>query len=66
MRRKLCAMYWLWRRHRRTGRGGQGGAAVCGHEFWQRVEIIRAKHITCLKNTNVGSVTGVNGKKTGI
>ena len=55
--------------HRRTGRGGRGGAAappiraVCGHEFGQRVEIIRAKHNTCVKNTNLVSDTGVNGKK---
>ena len=58
--------------HRRTGRGGAGGAvappirAVCRHEFGQRVDIIRAKHNTCLNNTNLGSVTGVNGKKTRI
>ena len=37
--------------------------AVCRHEFGQRVDIIRAKHNTCLNNTNLGSVTGVNGKK---
>ena len=49
--------------------GGQGGAAappiraVCRHEFGQRVDIIRAKHNTCLNNTNLGSVTGVKGKK---
>ena len=55
--------------HRRTGRGGAGGAAappiraVCRHEFGQRVDNIRAKHNTCLKNTNLGSVTAVNGKK---
>ena len=48
--------------------GGAGGAAappiraVCRHEFGQRVNIIRAKHNTCLNNTNLGSVTGVNGK----
>ena len=49
--------------------GGQGGAsapppirAVCRHEFGQRVDIIRAKHNTCLNNTNLGTVTGVNGK----
>ena len=58
--------------------GGAGGAvappirAVCRPEFGQRVEIIRAKHNTCLnkanlgsvteKNTNLGSVTAVNGK----
>ena len=46
-----------WHDHRRTGRGGQGGAvappirAVCRHEFGQRVDIILAKHNTCLKNT---------------
>ena len=54
--------------HRRTGRGGRGAAAppiraVCRHEFGQRVDIIRAKHNTCLNNTNLGSVTAVNGKK---
>ena len=27
-----------------------------------RVDIIRAKHNTCLNNTNLGSVTAVNGK----
>ena len=49
--------------------GGAGGAAappiraVCRHEFGQRVDIIRAKHNTCLNNTNLGSVTGVKGKK---
>ena len=49
--------------------GGQGAAApppiraVCRHEFGQRVDIIRAKHNTCLNNRNLGSVTGVNGKK---
>ena len=49
--------------------GGAGGAAappiraVCRHEFGQRVDIIRAKHNTCLKNTNLGYVTAVNGKK---
>ena len=53
--------------HRRTGRGGQGAAAppiraVCRHTFGQRVDIIRAKHNTCLNNTNLGSVTAVNGK----
>ena len=34
--------------------GGQGGPirAVRRHEFWQRVDIIRAKHNTCLNNTN--------------
>ena len=48
--------------------GGQGGAAtpppirgVCRHTFGQRVDIIRAKHSTCLNNTNLGSVTAVNG-----
>ena len=52
--------------------GGAGGAAappiraVCRHEFGQRVDIIRAKHNTCVKNTNLGSVTAVNGKKTRI
>ena len=57
------------------GAGGAGGAAappiraVCRHEFGQRIDIIRAKHITCLNNTNLGSVssvTGVNGEKTRI
>ena len=44
--------------------GGQGGQrAVCRHEFGQRGDIIRAKHNTCLNNTNLGSVTAVNGKK---
>ena len=50
--------------------GGQGRQlppppirAVCRHEFGQRVDIIRAKHNTCLNNTNLGSVTAVNGKK---
>ena len=59
--------------HRRTGRGGAGGGcppppirAVCRHEFGQRVYIIRAKHNTCLNNTNLGSVTAVNGGKTRI
>ena len=58
--------------------GGQGGQlpppirAVCGHEFGQRGDIIRAKHNTCLKNlnllqltektTNLGSDAAVNGK----
>ena len=48
--------------------GGAGGAvappirAVCRHEFGHRVNIIRAKHNTCLNNRNLGSVTGVNGK----
>ena len=37
--------------------------AVCRHEFGQRVNIIRAKHNTCLNNTNLGSVTAVNGTK---
>ena len=35
--------------------------AVCRHTFGQRVDIIRAKHNTCLNNTNLGSVTAVNG-----
>ena len=49
--------------------GGRGGScpppirAVCRHEFGQRVEMIRAKHNTCLNNTNVGSVTAFTGKK---
>ena len=49
--------------------GGQGGScpppirAVCRHEFGQRVDIIRAKHNTCLNNTNLGSVTADKGKK---
>ena len=54
---------------RRTGRGGGSGAAapppiraVCRHTFGQRVDIIRAKHNTCLNNTNLGSDTAVNGK----
>ena len=47
--------------------GGQGAAAppiraVCRHTFGQRAKIIRAKHNTCLNNTNLGYVTGVNGK----
>ena len=53
--------------------GGQGGGAVappiravCRHEFGQRVDIIRAKHNTCLNNTNLGYVTGDNGNKTRI
>ena len=53
--------------------GGAGGGscpppirAVCRHEFGQRVDIIRAKHNTCLNNTNLGSATAVNGKKTRI
>ena len=52
--------------------GGAGGGscppirAVCRHEFGQRVDIIRAKHNTCLNNTNLGSVTAVNGEKTRI
>ena len=46
--------------------GGQGGCpppirAVCRHTFGQRVDIIRAKHNTCLNNTNLGSGTAVNG-----
>ena len=51
-------------KHRRTGRGAVAPPirAVCRHEFGQRVNIIRAKHNTCLNNTNLGSVTGVNGK----
>ena len=38
--------------------GGAGGGscppirAVCRHEFGQRVDIIRAKHNTCLNKTN--------------
>ena len=51
--------------HRRTGRGGgqlpPPIRAVCGPEFGQIVDIMRAKHMTCLKNTNLGSVTVVNG-----
>ena len=43
--------------HRRTGRG-------TGRQL-QRVDIIRAKHNTCLNNTNLGSVTGVNGNNSG-
>ena len=52
----------------RDGGGGQGGScpppiwAVCRHEFGQRVDIILAKHNPCLNNTNLGSVTAVNGK----
>ena len=49
------------------GGGGQGGR--CPPQFGQfvdmnsgRVDIIRAKHNTCLNNTNLGSVTAVNGK----
>ena len=52
--------------HRRTGRGGSCPPpirAVCRHEFGQSVDIIRAKHNTCLNNMNLGSVTAVNGKK---
>ena len=53
--------------HRRTGRGAGGSCppppirAVCRHTFGQRVDIIRAKHNTCLNNTNLGYVTAVNG-----
>ena len=49
--------------------GGAGGTtappirAVCRHEFGQRVEIIRAKHNTCLNNTNLGSVTNMDPGK---
>ena len=56
-----------WYDHRRAGRGGAGGGscppirAVCRHTLGQRVDIIRAKHNTCLNNTNLGSVTGVKG-----
>ena len=49
--------------------GGRGGAAA--PQFGQFVDmnsgrewdIIRAKPNTCLNNTNLGSVTGVKGKK---
>ena len=34
--------------------------AVCRHTFGQRVDIIRAKHNTCLNNTNLGYVTAGN------
>ena len=54
----ICNSSW------RTGRGGPPIRAVCRHEFEQRVDIIRARHNTCLNNTNLGSVTAVNGKKT--
>ena len=49
----------------RDGGGGAGEAAapVCRHEFGQRVDIIRAKNNTCFNNTNLGSDTAVNGKK---
>ena len=30
------------------------------------MDIIRAKHNTCLNNTNLGSVTGVKGKNTNL
>ena len=56
-------------RSHRLRDGGAGGScpppirAVCRHEFEQRVDIIRAKHNTCLNNTNLGSVTAVNGGK---
>ena len=40
--------------------GGQGGGAVCRQTFGQRVDIIRAKHNTCLNNTNLRYVTAVN------
>ena len=66
----ICLIHPFFGRpsHRRTGRGGRGGScppirAVCRHEFGQRVDIIRAKHNTCLKNTNLGYVTAFNGKK---
>ena len=50
------------------GTGGWGSCpppirAVCWHEFGQRVDITRAKHNTCLNNTNLWSVTAVNGTK---
>ena len=55
--------------HRRTGRGGGGQGGQLPPQFRQfvdmnsgRVDIIRAKHNTCLNNTNFGSVTTVNGK----
>ena len=52
-------------RHRRTGRGGGQLPPQFG-EFVDmnsgRVEIIWAKHNTCLNNPNLGSVTAVNGK----
>ena len=48
-----------------TGAGGAAAPpirAVCRHEFGQRVLIIRAKRNTRLNNSNLGSVTAVNGK----
>ena len=42
--------------------GGGQGRQLCRHTFGQRVDIIRAKHNTCLNNTNLGSVTAANGK----
>ena len=54
-------------------RDGGGRGAAAPPQFGQfvdmnsgRVDIIRAKHNTCLNNTNLGSVTAVNGKKTRI
>ena len=49
-----------------NGIGGRGQLpppirAVCRHTFGQRVDIIRAKHNTCLNNTYFGSVTAVTG-----
>ena len=59
----------MWIKHIGVRDGGGGAAApppirgVCRPEFGQRVDIIRAKHNTCLNNTNLGPVTGVNGRK---
>ena len=48
--------------HRRTGRGADAPPirAVCRNELGQFVEMIGAKHNTCLNKTNLGSVTAVN------
>ena len=53
---KLCEMYATI--GVRDGGSGGGGScpppirAVCRHQFGQRVDIIRAKHNTCLINTS--------------
>ena len=56
----------LWARPIGVRDGGAAAPpirAVCRHEFGQRGDIIRAKHNTCLNNTNLGSVTAVTEKK---